>query len=251
MSIPQIIFSTWKSKTDLGNFTEYVNSVKNKNKDFKYIIYDDYDCDLFVKNYYPQYYKYYKKLELPVQKADLWRYLIIYHYGGWYSDMDIYAYSGFSSIKIPEISDDLLIVEQEFPAPLKYRQVQYAQYWFAATPKHPVLWKIIQRVIYNIQSEIYTKEMENYTLYLTGPVPFTQSILEHSKENVYILEPNIWDTLCQPLYNIFFLGNYKNIPVVHICEGSWRITNINYNGIIFGIVSIIIIVILIIYIKLK
>ena len=52
MSIPQIIFSTWKSKTDLGNFTEYVKSMKKENPDFEYIIYDDADCDLFVKTYY-------------------------------------------------------------------------------------------------------------------------------------------------------------------------------------------------------
>lgn len=246
MYIPKIIFSTWKSKTDLGNFTEYVNSVKNKNKDFKYIIYDDYDCDLFVKNYYPQYYKYYKKLELPVQKADLWRYLIVYHYGGWYCDMDIYSYSSFNTIDIPgKYDEELMIVEQEFPGPLKrnfYRNIQYAQYWFAATPKHPVIFNIIERVIYNIKSEKYSKDLgDEYTLYLTGPVPFTDEILENKKENVYIIDSNIWDTLSHSFYNISsFFSDYKNIPVVHRCEGSWRITNYNYNMIIFIIIFIVI-----------
>ena len=231
MDIPKIIFSTWKSKTNLGNFTDYVNSVKNKNKNFKYIIYDDDDCDLFVKKYYPEYYQYYLKLELPVQKADLWRYLIIYHYGGWYCDMDIYSYSSFETIKIPnKYEEDLLIVEQEFPAPFKYRNVQYAQYWFAATPKHPVLFNIIEKVIYNIKNEIYDKKLgDDYTLYLTGPFPFTKTILENKEENVYIIEPNISDTLSQPLFNISsFFGEYKNIPVVHRCEGSWR-NSFNYN----------------------
>lgn len=248
--IPKIIFSTWKSKTDLGNFTECVNSVKNKNKDFNYIIYDDNDCDLFVRQYYPQYYKYYIKLELPVQKADLWRYLIIYHYGGWYCDMDIYSYLSFNSIKILNYETDLMIIEQEFPAPLKPAfNTQYAQYWFASTPKHPVLFDIIEQVIYNIKNEKYNKNMgDEYTLHLTGPIPFTEIILKNKKDNVYIIKPNISDTLCQPLYTISsFLGKYKNTPVVHRCEGSWRISNNNHIFII--IFTVIFFVILIIFLN--
>ena len=240
----------------MKNFTECVESVKNNNKDFKYIIYDDDDCNIFVKNCYPEYYKYYLELELPVQKADLWRYLIIYYYGGWYCDMDIYSYSSFKTIKIPSIYDDVMIVEKEFPAPLKpsfYRDIQYAQYWFAATPRHPVILNIINKVIYNIKNskfENLKKEMnDDYTLYLTGPIPFTDMILKYENDNVYKIDPNISDTLCQPLYHISsFLGNWKNIPVVHRCEGSWRTSDNNYIILIF---LLILICILIFYIKYK
>ena len=247
MNIPKIIYSTWKSKTNLGNFTESVESIKKHNKNFKYIIYDDEDCNIFVKNHYPEYYKYYTKLELPVQKADLWRYLIIYYYGGWYCDMDIYSYKSFETIEIPlkyeliNENEDLMIVEQEFPAPLKplpYNNIQYAQYWFGATPRHPVLLKIINKVIDNIKNmKCKNQKGDDYTLHLTGPVPFTNTILKYKNNNVYIIEPNISDTLSQPLFNISsFLGEWKNIPVVHRCEGSWRTSNNNYIIIIIVIV---------------
>ena len=248
MQIPPVIFSTWKSKTNLGNFTSYVDSVKKCNPSFEYIIYDDADCDHFVQTCYPQYYKYYIKLELPVQKADLWRYLVIYYYGGWYCDMDIYAYSSFNSIKISRKDEnensDLMIVEQEFQAPFKYRNTQYAQYWFAATPRHPILLKIIHQVVQNIRDMDMKPRDDDFTLNLTGPFPFTDMILLHAKNNVQVIEPNISDVLSQPLYSISSLfADWKNIPVVHKCEGSWRTSDNNY--LIFFIFTIFIMFIII------
>jgi mannosyltransferase OCH1-like enzyme len=165
-------------------------------------------------------------LELPVQKADLWRYLIIYHYGGWYCDMDIYSYRSFSSIKIPPKYKNVLVVEMESPAPFKPntspRCPQYAQYWFGATPRHPVLFEIIKKVINNIQSG-KRKTGDNETLYLTGPVPFTDMIEKYKRQDVYVIKPNTFDTLSQPLYWVSnYFSEYKNIPVVHRCDGSWR-----------------------------
>ena len=43
---------------------------------------------IFKKNY-PKYYKSYNKLPIKIQKIDYFRYIAIYHYGGFYFDLDM------------------------------------------------------------------------------------------------------------------------------------------------------------------
>lgn len=247
MSIPRTIYSTWKSKTHLDSKKKAcVHSIRKANKNFRHIIHDDTDCENFVREHYPQYYDLYNDLELPVQKADFWRYLIIYHYGGWYCDMDIKAYWSFDQIKIPKEyrGGDLMIVEMENPTPFNTgkscpRLPQYAQYWFGATPKHPVLKKVIKRVVGHLKrKEDYRKCDDDETLYLTGPVPFTDAIQRHrTKENVYVLEPNFWFMLSKPLHHFSWLfSRHSTVPVLHYCDGSWR----NDDGPNFDVIEVLV-----------
>lgn len=265
MSLPRSIYSTWKTKDNLkGNKLVCVDSIKKHNPGFKHAIWDDEDCREFVKDYYPEYYSFYQQLEIPVQKADLWRYLVIYHYGGWYCDMDIYAFRGFDTISLPNKKEDLMVVELEYPAPLKIAQTprspQYAQYWFGATPRHPVLKKIIETVVENIENIENIEEFQrdgiknsdDITLHLTGPVPFTDVIAKHikkKKEDVLILKGNVFDTLSQPLYSVSNLfSEKKNIPVVHLCDGSWREHKLNPHLIVAVILIVVFFVIISLFI---
>ncbi|GAI87504.1 unnamed protein product, partial [marine sediment metagenome] len=203
------------------------------------------DCSRFIRENYPEYYEIYQEIETPVQKADLWRYLIIYHYGGWYCDMDIYGYWSFGDINIPrKYGDrkDLLIVEKENPVPFRSgktcpRLPQYAQYWFGATPKHPVLLKVIQRVVRQLKyKEDFRREGDEETLYLTGPVPFTDAIQKYMNHDVLVLESNFFDAICQPLYYVSSLfAKLKNTPVVHRCDGSWRESESSHNTDVWAI----------------
>ena len=88
--IPYNIYQTHKN-------IEFVNSNKKlldatnswkKYKDFTYKFYDDKKCDEFIMEYYPEIKEFYDKLPLNVMKADLWRYCVIYKYGGIYADVD-------------------------------------------------------------------------------------------------------------------------------------------------------------------
>jgi mannosyltransferase OCH1-like enzyme len=62
---------------------------KYKKEDgYKYKIWTDEDLDEFMKNNYSFYYDIYKSYPKNIQRIDMARYFILYHYGGIYADMD-------------------------------------------------------------------------------------------------------------------------------------------------------------------
>jgi len=269
--IPNYIFQTWKTKTNIDPIrSKYVKSIKQYNPSMKYYLYDDQDCDTFVKDKFPKYYPYYQKLELPVQKADLWRYLVIYYYGGYYLDIDCISVKSFSKLikkynkdKDYDDCNDLLIIEVENPAPLKFingfpRNPQYAQYWFGATPRHPAILEVIKLVIRNIRNikdhdHDHNNISDEETLFLTGPVPWTDGITKYEKNkkdsSIYKIKQNIYDTIAVP-FNTQLIYKHKNTPVIHKCAGSWRLPSSNRKFfIIFFVIIIILLLLLIVYFK--
>lgn len=215
------VFQTYKTKILNSRLSKYTKTITDYNPGIKYHLYDDNDCDMFIRDYYPKIYKYYIRLKKPVEKADLWRYLIIYHYGGHYLDIDCRVTTRFK--RLPT-NKDLLVVELENPCPLKPidgfpRCPQYAQYWFAATPKHPAIWEVIKRVIKNIKYHPNKK-----TLYLTGPVPWTDGIKKYYKTNknqIKIIKPNYFDVISKAI-DTQLIHNHKNIPIIHQGMGTWK-----------------------------
>ena len=96
--IPKNIFQTWHSKSDISNdLKDVINSIKNNNTDFNYYLYDDNECLNFIKNNFSdEIYYSYNKLKPTAYKADLWRYCVLYKYGGIYLDIKFKCYKNFS-----------------------------------------------------------------------------------------------------------------------------------------------------------
>ena len=58
------------------------------NKKWKYILWNESMMEIFLYSYYPKLLSSYKKLDLMIMKIDFMKYIILYHYGGIYADMD-------------------------------------------------------------------------------------------------------------------------------------------------------------------
>ena len=86
--IPKIIWQTFKTNEVPSIMKDYVDTWILKNPEYEYRFYDDEDVINFLKNYFPEYYEGYSMIKYGASKADLWRYLIMYKYGGVYADMD-------------------------------------------------------------------------------------------------------------------------------------------------------------------
>jgi mannosyltransferase OCH1-like enzyme len=70
---------------------KYLENIKNTqrlNPDYKIKIWNGYDCDQLIKKYFPDKVKFYWNLPYPIQRCDYIRIIILYIYGGIYSDMD-------------------------------------------------------------------------------------------------------------------------------------------------------------------
>ena len=55
--------------------------------DFEYKLYSDDDMKRYVEQYYPRILKYYNNVMKPVQRSDIFRYVVIYAEGGIYADI--------------------------------------------------------------------------------------------------------------------------------------------------------------------
>lgn len=87
--IEKIIHQTWKNNK-LNN--DYLKSIKYYKKiypDYKHILWDDKKMRKFIKKYYKWFLYTYDNYKYNIQRCDSWRYFVLYHYGGIYSDLDI------------------------------------------------------------------------------------------------------------------------------------------------------------------
>lgn len=89
--IPRIVHVTYKSREELPE--EWKKSLQvweEKHPDWEIRFWSDKDIEEFVHNEFPQYEALHKSYKYTIQRVDSVRYMILYHFGGLYSDMDIY-----------------------------------------------------------------------------------------------------------------------------------------------------------------
>jgi mannosyltransferase OCH1-like enzyme len=154
-------------------------------------------------------YEAYLKCPLPVMKADLWRYCIIYENGGIYADADTiclidpkYLINFYYNYNL------IFALEGKYGLPNLF-----CQWWFAAPKKSPILKIIIDNIVNKILSTNFQNITDtNFIHKITGPTIFTESIeqylymnnipifknkynyLLHTNKLVKIYDPNIFHT---------------------------------------------------------
>ena len=197
-TIPKIIIQTWKTKDIPDRYKSMVDSIKKFNLKFEYLYFDDNDIVKFLEKHYPTYLITYTKLPIVIQKIDFFRYIAVYHYGGFYFDLDM---EGFESI-----DDDLLLNDAVFPVDqyihdykcIDSRFTPYCektfdkllgQYAFGAKPKNEFIKLLIDNIHHNINK--INKEYdsmpdkniyENYVYRSTGPDYVTNIYLAYNNQ---------------------------------------------------------------------
>ena len=207
--IPKNIFQTHKSPEYLQKTPELFKAAFTwyKHKDFNYKFYSDTDCDEFMLTHYPDIYPLYKKLPLAVMKADLWRYCIIYKYGGIYADVDTILKTDPNMFIMDK---DLVIVSEN--------QYNFCQWVFAAPPGSPIIKTLISLIVSRLNANI--KEGSDFVLKTTGPIIFTEAI------NQYVSKyPGAMHETHRNLTNNIHLFDHKTFHsqhVIHLFYGCKR-----------------------------
>ena len=229
--IPKNIIQIWidfdkkldKSMEYPNSYRNFVKSVRTINPSFNYMFFNKEKIDEFLKAEYPEYYVTYTKLPVNIQKVDFFRYIAMYHYGGFYFDLDITAL---------EPLDELLSYECVFPidnfidpemcSMKRYKDyckknMDYllGQYAFAAKPRHAFFRVLIEGIHKNIDQYIRTFKTKKYEVFedfiyeTTGPDYVTDQYMAfNKKESITILE--------YPERQYF--GKYAR----HSYKGSWK-----------------------------
>jgi hypothetical protein len=86
--IPSIVYQSWITKELKPNLKRCVEWNKKQNPDVTFLLYDDKDCEqILEKDFDERVVKAFRKLVPGAYKSDLWRYCMLYKYGGIYMDI--------------------------------------------------------------------------------------------------------------------------------------------------------------------
>jgi mannosyltransferase OCH1-like enzyme len=218
--IPPLLHQTWKSATLPDEIARYCASWIEHNPAIERRFYDDDACLDVVRRSFPAWFDAYQALPFPVQKADFFRYLIVYRDGGFYADVDMECLRPMD--RFLAMDGALFSVEAHLTETrrreLGYRRpYQLANCIFAAEPRHPFLLRVIERVAQiAIERPARSRaEVED----TTGPRMLTRAFYDQPAADVRLLEQIYW--MAPDLYAAIYPFNV-NIHARHRFWGSWK-----------------------------
>jgi inositol phosphorylceramide mannosyltransferase catalytic subunit len=225
--IPRRIIQTGNSRNLPLQARAATMNLRLLNPNFEYLFFDDAQVEEFIDAEFPQYRSVLDSFCVRIQRYDLFRYLAIYRFGGFYFDIDVLLVSPL---------DDLLGFGCVFPFEHlginKYLSKKYGMDWevgnyaFGAAAGHPFLKAIIKNCIRAQQHPEWAHAMlkpiprmfrsENFVLVTTGPGLVSRTLAEFpgASEQVKVLFPeDIFDR-----NSWYCFGAYG----VHLQVGTWR-----------------------------
>jgi mannosyltransferase OCH1-like enzyme len=179
--IPKRIIQVWKTWSEKSPqmFSSYVESIKKVNPGYEYMFFKDNQINLFLEQNYPEYYDTFLKLPLNIQKVDFFRYIAIYHYGGFYFDLDVKALQPLDNLlenrcvfPVDEIiTKEMCKLERFKKFCDKDINFLLGQYAFGAAPGDPFIKLVIDKIHMNINSYIhyFIPNSDDYVYKTTGP----------------------------------------------------------------------------------
>jgi len=210
-TVPRIIIQVWVQKDGSAplvprNQLQYMEKFRKLNPSFQHMFFNGDDIDQFFKSNYPEYYNTYKKLPFFIQTLDFFRYLAIYHYGGFYFDMDVEPHKPLDDALLNHsavfpVDEYANKMECQNPRMKSYclvgQNFLLGQYAFGATAKHPFMKLMVDRIQQNLDDYIKVanqinrndRNLVHYFVYkTTGPDFVTDCYVQYqNKEQLHIL----------------------------------------------------------------
>ena len=143
------LFQTFKTKDISPALQTFVDTWKEHNPEYTYKFYDDDMCDQFMKEFDLRAWKAYRRIIPGAFKADLWRYCVLYKYGGVYADID--------TVCLGKI-DNFLNEKTEFVAPIDLDDKLLYNAFIAAAPGSKILRACIDTIVHNVENNIIPED---------------------------------------------------------------------------------------------
>jgi hypothetical protein len=225
--IPKRIIQTGKS-LDLPLFSKAsAMNIRLLNPDFEYLFFDDNQVVKFIDEKFPEYRGVFDAFRVPIQRYDFFRYLAVYHFGGFYFDLDVFLASSLSGL----LDFGCVFPFEDLTISMFLRR-EYGMDWeignyaFGAAPGHPFLLAIIKNCIRAQKDPGWVQPMmrpiprmlrdEYFVLNTTGPGLVSRTLAEYpdAAKEVKVLFP---ENVCDPV-NRHHFGEFG----VHLMQATWR-----------------------------
>lgn len=89
LQIPFIVHQLWNNKDVPRPVLPYIDTWMEKHLHWQYWFWTKESQEKFLRDKYPRYLPLYRGYTLDIQRADMIRFLILYHFGGVYADLDV------------------------------------------------------------------------------------------------------------------------------------------------------------------
>lgn len=189
------LHQTYKSKKDIEDILIKIKKeYTDLNKNLNYIFYDDKDCIKFLKDYTDNYFvEIFNNISAGSIKADFWRIIVLYVWGGYYTDIDFVPYIPFN--RINNNNDFIGVVDQS-------NRALFNAFLFSK-PRHNILMDSILRFL-----EIDVKNIK----WTIGAFQSCYDLLLSVKKEIYLTDPQ------KDIPHILFNGEYNNKKIKIIQE---------------------------------
>ena len=220
--IPKIIFQTWESKKLTCILKTLTHSIKKNNPDYAYYLFDNNDRREFIKEHFDNNVLLTYDSIIPGGfKADLWRYCILYIYGGFYCDIDMMCLNGFDEIIK---NNEECIFTIDYNNNNSYTSFNLANAFIGIIPQHPIMYNCIQNIVDNVLNEKWKNNNEDI-LEFSGPGVLGKNV------NLYFNRP------IKQHYNInndYHYFRTYNVNLINFCDNDW--TFITYTKVIKNLI---------------
>lgn len=189
--ISKHIFQTYRTKNLPSELQTNIQTLKSLNQDWEYHFYTDDDISNFILTVYgKEILKYYNRINAcyGAAKADFFRYLVLYYYGGIYLDIKSVMTKPLDTVLM---DDDEYILSQwdnkkgeTHENWGKYKEIkslekgEYVQWFIISSAGHPFLRQVIIDILRNIDNYNPFKDEVGTmgVLRTTGPITYSLSI---------------------------------------------------------------------------
>ena len=203
--IPYILFKTGPFDKIPTEILQVIQKSANK-LNSNYYYFNDKSCEYFIKKYFPcSVFEAYNNLIPTAYKADLWRYCVLYKYGGIYGDLTQELMVNYD---VNKNNVDMILVKDR-PVCNSKNNIQIS--FIAVKPNN----NFIKYVIDNVTSNILSKEKGTCPLDITGPRAFGRYFCRYFQVNSIELGLNYYYGLDKNTYKIDISLYMKNSDFIH------------------------------------
>jgi hypothetical protein len=207
--IPLNIYQTWSTLDLPPLMKKNVELLKLQNPEFNHYLYDDNMCRDFIKDNFDKSILYtYDKLKPGAYKADLFRYCILYKYGGIYLDIKYKCVDIFKLIYLTNA--EYFVRDHQICEDKCYGTFGIYQALLICLPKNKILLKCINEIVENVKNNYYNyyNDIIGNALSISGPLLMSKFFYE--------FEISKFDLNFDKTKQFI---NFKNIHILEIYKG--------------------------------
>jgi len=216
MTIPKIIHHIWMGNNAIPDFNLHcANSVKEANPAFEYILWRDGDVEKMMKTDFPDYCDKFNELPRMIMKVDMFRYFLMYKYGGLYVDMDYLMFKPF------DLFQKTVVIPTNRDKVDNNRLCSLGNCIFASVPNH-LFWKSLIDTLFDMDRKHLPFDGFDNVINSTGPMFVFEMYNKYSnKEDIHVPERMLFHPPSKKDSHYIEQLKKQGYYGMHICTGLW------------------------------